>query len=732
MSEQALISGTVNRFLFQDVESGYVVFVLDIEDTNAVTVKGTLPPVQPGQEVELRGRWIMDPKYGRQFEALSCQGSLPSSVNGLKKFLGSGFIKGIGKAYADKLVSHFGTHVLTVIDKHPERLCEIAGIGPKRIQTIAEAWKTHKEIAEVMVFLNDKGISPALGARIYRHYKHNTIPIILQNPYRLAEEVWGVGFKTADAIAHKLGFASDAPQRITAGILFALLVANQQGHLYVEIQELKKNTHTLLDLPEDSNTASLLKRELHRLYDQGKIKLITQGDRHFLGTSRCYTAEQAVAGKLKALLQRPSPLRFSIDTIYRELHAPSSHESLVLHDNQVKGILTCLQKKVTVITGGPGTGKTTLIKKLLEKLERERIRYKLAAPTGRAAKRISESTGRSAATIHRLLEFDPLTMSFKHNEKAALALDFLVIDEASMIDIFLANALLKAVPLDAHVVFIGDSDQLPSVGAGNFLSDCIASNEIPFVRLSEVFRQAQDSLIIVNAHRTNRGEFPVSFLPDAKRDFLFIKESDPTSLPYHLKKIFFSELIKHKISSQDALVLSPMNKGSAGAHLLNQHLQNLLNPSATEELIFNGTCFRTGDRVMQIRNNYDKFIFNGDLGFIESISKEDRQVTVNFGERVLEYDFTELNELVLAYAVTIHKSQGSEYRAVIIPLFTQHFTLLQRNLIYTAITRARSLCIIIGEPKALAIALRNNKGTQRTTFLQKFLKESINSSHHEP
>jgi len=715
------LKGTINRFFFQDLEGGYVVFVLDLANNNTVTVKGTLPPLQAGQEVELMGNWVLDPKYGRQFNAQFCKSSFPTSITGLKNFLGSGLIKGIGKVYADKLVNKFGKHVLAIIEKEPEKLQEVEGIGAKRVQVISQAWQEHRDIAEIMVFLQEKHISPALATRIYKQYKHNTIPYMLQNPYRVAEEVWGIGFKTADEIAQKLGFDKECAQRITAGILFALHTANQQGHLYCTVTDLKKSVHTLLELSESEEVALRLKRELHTLYDQGKIKLVSHENEHYLATAAAYNAEKGITRCIKNLLEHQSQLTINIDAVYKKLYTQT--DSLCLNEQQIQGVLTTLQRKVTVITGGPGTGKTTLIKKLIHTLEQEKVRYKLAAPTGRAAKRITEGTGRNAATIHRLLEFEPITRSFKHNEHNALSLDFLIVDEASMIDVFLAHSLLKALPRHAHLLLIGDIDQLPSVGAGNFLNDCIASEVIACIRLTEVFRQAQDSLIIVNAHRANRGEFPTLFLPGARQDFVFIKDSDPAHLITHLKSIFFSTLSKHRIKQDDCVVLTPMNRGTAGTQTINHQLQALLNPQASEQLNFGGTCYKTGDRVMQIRNNYDKFVFNGDVGTVTEINTEDRSLSVNFGEKTVEYDTNELSELVLAYAITIHKSQGSEYPAVIIPLYVQHFTLLQRNLIYTAITRARTICIIIGESRALAMALHNNKSTQRVTFLRNFLKE---------
>ena len=575
-----------------------------------------------------------------------------------------------------------------------------------------------------MVFLQEKGITASYAARIYKHYRHESLAIVQENPYRLADEVWGIGFKTADEIAMKLGFQPQAPQRIAAGILYAISVASQQGHLYVELQDLKAKTRELLDFTPDMHD-DLLKQALHTLYNKDKIKLLTEDGVHYITLTSFYFSEQGVAHRITKLLTTPISFSFDIDELYKTLRAPNEGE-LYLNEDQQRGIMSCLQNKITIITGGPGTGKTTLIKKLLTLLDLERVNYKLAAPTGRAAKRIIEGTGRYAMTIHRLLEFDVSTMSFTHNEHHALKLDFLIIDEASMIDIFLAHAILKALPHNAHLVLIGDVDQLPSVGAGNFLQDLIASNKIACVRLTQIFRQAQNSLIVVNAHKINKGEFPVSFLPESRRDFKFIKEENAETIIEHLKSILSLELTKHGIGVDDAIVLTPMNKGAVGTHALNHALQKLLNSHPTHEQVsYAGTIYKRNDKVMQIRNNYDKQVYNGDIGSIEEVDIENRELKVNFGDhRIIGYEFEELSELVLAYAISIHKSQGSEYSAVIVPLFTQHFILLQRNLVYTALTRAKRLCIFIGQPRALAIALNNNKGTKRITFLQKFLTSS--------
>ena len=725
MEQHEEITGIVDRILFHNAENGFAVFILQIKQNNSTTVRGYLHNIQPGEQVSIIGAWVMHPKFGKQFEAQKCTAQLPTSTFGLKKYLGSGLIKGIGPTYAEKLVNYFGEQVLEIIDKHPQRLREVPGIGEKRIDMIATAWQEQKDVSHVMVFLQDKGISPAYATKIYKKYGQESIAIVSENPYRLAEDIWGVGFKIADQIAQNLGFEKNSLKRIKAGILFAISQSLNNGHLYVEIQKLKETTVTLLEIDENE-TASTIKNALHELYNSDKIKLISFKDVHYITLAQHYFAEKNIALKLQKLQEYPSNYHFNLDAIYSALRAPENQKQIKLNDDQQRGIMACLQNKVTVITGGPGTGKTTLIKTLLGVLDDHKLTYRLAAPTGRAAKRITEGTHRHAVTLHRLLEFDFTNMGFQRNESNALQLDFLIIDEASMIDVFLANAVVKATPLTAHIIFIGDVDQLPSVGAGNVLNDLIASGKITSVRLKEIFRQAQDSLIIVNAHRINQGEFPTTFLPDAKRDFLFIKEDLPENVPGHLKKIFSQTLQSYGIKPDDAMVLVPMNRGAVGTQKINYDLQSFLNTDLNgPQLMQAGTTFKRNDRVMQLRNNYDKNVFNGDIGYIKDINPEDRVITVCYDERDVEYESSELDELVLAYAISIHKSQGSEYLAAIIPIFMQHFTLLQRNLIYTAITRAKRLCIFIGQPRAIAMAIKNNKGTERTTFLQQYLTSDL-------
>lgn len=725
MMQLETINGTVERFLFQNLDNGFCIFILQTAVTKTVTVKGNLINIQVGQEVELKGTWIFNNKFGKQFQATYCISSLPKSLNGLKKYLGSGLIKGIGKVYAEKLVNHFQADILDIIENRPHKLNEISGIGQKRIEQITTAWKEQKEIANIMIFLQDKGVSATYATKIYKRYRQDSLNVLNSNPYKIADDIFGIGFKIADSIAQKLGFEPFCQPRICAGILYAISAISQQGHLYIELEKLKTNVCNLLELNLLEHEV-LIKDALQVLYSENKIVVVADEGENFITLNSFFYSEKGVARRIKHLLLKPSIFTFDLDGIYNSLKLTNAGE-ISLSEDQQRGIISCLTNKVTIITGGPGTGKTTLIKKLLSTLDAEKINYKLAAPTGRAAKRITESTGRYAVTIHRLLEFDVSIMQFTNNESNALKLDFLIIDEASMIDIFLAHAILKAMPENAHLVFIGDIDQLPSVGPGNLLSDLISSEIVPFVKLNQIFRQAQDSLIIVNAHRVNNKEFPTTNIENAKKDFIYKKEEDPELITGHLKQILFIELPKRGMSVQDAMVLTPMNRGIVGTYSLNHILQELLNPDKNlDQINYSGTIFKVNDKIMQIRNNYDKNVFNGDIGVINEIDLSSKQLFVNYGysqERLVEYDFDELDEIILAYAISIHKSQGSEYNAVIIPMFTQHYMMLQKNLLYTAITRAKKLCILLGQVKAIAMAVKNDKGNIRKTFLKKFLLE---------
>ncbi len=719
------LTGSVERVVFCNQENGFVIFKIQHRGNDIITAKGYIPTLKDGQDVILRGSWDFHPKFGKQFIVDNCTQQVPTSIIGLKKYLASGMIKGIGPVYAEKLVKKFGEKVLDIIEHTPEKLQLVEGIGPGRAKKITTAWQEQKEISHIMVFLQDKGISPVYAAKIYKTYGNDAINIILENPYKLAEDIWGVGFKTADQVAQNIGIAPQSVKRITAGILHVIAQNTNNGHLYCELESLKTAVYEVLELEKDK-ISSIIKTAFHDLYEREKIKLISKDSIHYITLSQFYFSEKNIAQKLETLLKYSSRCSFDIQKIYQELRTQTG--PIQLHEKQQEGIITALQKKVAVITGGPGTGKTTLIKKLITILDQNKVTYKLTAPTGRAAKRMTESTSKPATTIHRLLEFDPSTMRFTKNEQSALALDFLIIDEASMIDVFLANSILKSLPEHAHLILIGDIDQLPSVGAGNVLGDIIASKKIPCIRLQTIFRQSQDSMIIINAHRINNGDFPTTRIENAKRDFIFIKEDDPANVMHHITDIYKKALPRFKISTNNMMILSPMHRGAAGTQNINHYVQQLLNGDTNKPSIsFGGATYRIDDRIMQLRNNYDKKVFNGDTGIIQEINHEDKEISINFEGKLITYLLSELHEITLAYAISIHKSQGSEYQAVIVPVFTQHYMLLQRNLLYTAITRAKKLCIFIGQTRAIAMAITNNKGNERITFLTDYLTSNLSA-----
>jgi exodeoxyribonuclease V alpha subunit len=721
------VQGQIEKITYFNEENNYTVAKMRVQGREAlVTIVGTVFSVTPGEILKLKGRFSNHPRYGEQFMVTSYESVLPATVKGIERYLGSGMIKGIGPVMAKRLVSAFGAETLSVIDREPDRLGEVAGIGEKRIDMIRKAWEDQKEIRDVMIFLQGQGISPAYAVKIYRQYGRDSVQVVRDNPYRLAMDVFGIGFVTADRIAEKLGIPKDSPARIEAGILYVLQGLADDGHVYYPYGELARKCSGILEIEEKDIPASL-----SNLAAQNKIVI---GNHHALPDapvylSAFYVSETGIAGRMKEIISCPRQLKLvDVEEIAAEAQADPG---ITLSGRQSEAVKASVNSKVLVITGGPGTGKTTIINAIIRVYSKMRLKVLLTAPTGRAAKRITETTGREAKTIHRLLEYSPGGPSgdggFKRNETNLLEADLVVVDEVSMVDTLLMHHFLKALPVGATLVLVGDIDQLPSVGPGNVLKDSIDSSRFQVIRLNEIFRQSRRSMIIVNAHRINNGEMPLmAHSGEALRDFYFFTVEEPEKV---LEKVI--SLCKEGLVSRfgynpldDIQVLTPMHRGTVGVANLNVELQKALNPSK-EELSRGGRLFKAGDKVMQIRNNYDKDVYNGDIGRVAVIDREMQDLKVSYDGRLVSYDFSELDEVVLAYAISVHKSQGSEYPVVVMPVLTQHYMLLQRNLLYTGVTRGKKLVILIGTKKALAIAVRNNKLQERYTLLKERLKSEI-------
>jgi len=711
---QIELQGQLERITFRSEENHFTIAKIKIKgQKNLVTIVGNLLPVSPGEILKLTGTWDRHPKYGEQFRFTSCETVVPATIHGIERYLGSGLIKGIGPVMAKRLVEKFGTDTLEVIEKHTHRLTEVEGIGDKRIEMIKAAWQEQKEVRDVMLFLQSHDVSSAYAAKIYRQYGKDSVAVVKDNPYRLAADIFGIGFRTADTIAAKLGMPTDSPLRAEAGVLYVLQQLAGEGHVFYPQGELIEECLKILDIGPATVASAI------STLAEGK-RIAIEEDCIYL--AEFYMAEIGVAEHLIAV--NKAQRRFFMANRDAAIDAVQKDLRITLAQNQARAVRESLDAKIMVITGGPGTGKTTIIRVILRLHKSAGMRVLLAAPTGRAAKRMAEATGHEAKTIHRLLEFSPKNNGgFRKNGENPLEADLIVIDETSMVDTVLMYHLLKAVTKETSIIFVGDVDQLPSVGAGNVLRDIIDSGCVPCVRLNEIFRQSRESLIIVNAHRINNGELPVTQMSsEGFQDFYFIHQEDPEKVLETVLNLC-SEKVPKKFGFDplsDIQVLTPMHRGVVGTSNLNGELQKHLNSSA-DELVRGGKVFRTGDKVMQIRNNYDKDIYNGDIGRIRSIDREDQELAVDFDGKTVNYDFTELDEIMLAYAVSVHKSQGSEYPVVIMPVLTQHYLLLQRNLIYTAVTRGKKLVILIGTKKALAIAIRNNKPLQRYTNLRKRL-----------
>ncbi len=739
----------VERITYQNPENGYSVLKCRVKDySDLVPVIGNLLDANVGSVLLVEGNWKVDTKYGKQFVAENWEETLPATVYGMEKYLGSGLIKGVGPKFAKRIVQKFGVDTFTVIEDNIELLIEVEGIGNKRIQMIAESWLKQKEIKNIMLFLQEHQVSTSYAAKIFKQYGNDSIAVMKENPYKLADDIWGIGFKTADQIAMKLGFGKESFVRLRSGLMYTLSELSNDGHVYAGRQQLIDKAKELLEASDETvimTMDKMLKKE-ELILERNISKTDEEG-----GTVTpiylppFYYAEVGVASKLKKLADSPAG-----DKLYSRLmearqksgnnelsvdiESIQNKTGMSYDDIQAEAIRQAATAKVMVLTGGPGTGKTTTTHGIISAYKAYGLKILLAAPTGRAAKRMTEATGMEAKTIHRLLECKP-PEGYQKNEENPLDGDVLIIDECSMIDIILMNSLLKAIPSTMRLIMVGDIDQLPSVGAGNVLRDIIDSMSFPVIRLTRIFRQAQSSRIVMNAHRINEGKMP-DISNGRDTDFFFMENEDADVVAGEIVKLVQTNLPHYyHVESSQIQVLTPMQRGVVGATNLNLALQEALNP-ADEEIFMRGRgkvmmpkpclrrsgyCFRADDKVMQIKNNYDKEVFNGDIGIIESVNDSDRTLTVNFDDRSIEYDVTELDELVHAYATTIHKAQGSEYPIVVMPVLMNHYIMLQRNLIYTGITRAKKILVIVGTKKALSYAVRNVTVTKRNTLLKERL-----------
>ncbi len=717
----AELQGQIERITYTNEENGFTIAKVKVPGRqDLVCAVGNLMAPMPGEVIKMQGEWTNHPKFGEQFRIVFYKSMVPASVNGIQKYLGSGLIKGIGPVMAKRIVEKFGKDTLDVIEADLEKLSTVEGIGAKRIEMIKKAWADQKEIREVMIFLQSHGVSSGYATKIFKQYGNEAIKVVTENPYRLATDIFGIGFITADRIAEKLGFGKDSELRAQAGILYVLHELSDEGHVYYPYEPLIEKCEEILQTDREIIVKAIGTIALEKmivLEDLCDNLENTRENNKAVYLEKFHLSETNIARRLKTLINKPKSIREigadkAVQWVQEKL-------DITLADKQIEAVKRACRSKVMVLTGQPGTGKTTIINSILKIFKALGVDILLAAPTGRAAKRMSEATGYEAKTIHRLLEYSPKKAGFQKNDEYPLDCDLLIVDEFSMVDCVLMHHLLKAIPSHATFIMVGDVNQLPSVGAGNVLNDVISSGAVPVVELNEIFRQAQQSSIIVNAHKINAGIVP-SFKPAGGEldDFYFIQREQPEEV---LQVIV--ELLKDRIPNRfgfdpidDIQVLTPMHKGTVGAGNLNAELQNELNPSGDDVTRW-GRSFRVRDKVMQIKNNYDKEVFNGDIGRVTKVDQEAQELTISFDGREVDYDFADLDEVVLAYAVSVHKAQGSQYPVVVIPVHTQHYALLQRNLIYTGITRGRKLVVMVGTKRALSIAVKNNKTQKRYTRL---------------
>jgi exodeoxyribonuclease V alpha subunit len=730
------LQGTISRITYRHPDTHYTVAHIEIDGASAVTIVGVIFPVSEGEEIKVTGCWKTHPRYGLQFQVEHWEKIDPATIEGIEKYLGSGLIKGIGPNYAKRLASAFGLDTLRVLSEEPLRILEVDGIGEVRARRIMQAWQEQRGMQDVMVFLQGHGVGASMALRIYRVFGSETVARVRENPYALAQEVHGIGFLLADRIAARIGMNGDFPLRVYAGVLHVLREFAEQGHCFVPLVSLKRNAAAILGVEEDP-----VESAVEKLAAAGKLFLqeADDGEVKQVFLEELYHAERRVAAALGNLLATPPSLqkekmagpwndsrgtRGVIDLVSPELFEPST---LTLDEDQIRATRQALREKILVITGGPGTGKTTLLTALLTILRRAKVSFVLAAPTGRAAKRMAESTGEEAMTIHRLLEYNPREGGFQRGEDNPLQVDFVIVDEASMVDLLLMDHLLRAVDSHSHLILVGDVDQLPSVGPGSVLRDMIESGIIPTVVLRRIFRQNRQSLIVVNAHRILQGQNLVLGETNETRDFVFMPRESEDEILLTVKELVRRQIpqslqLESREVSQAIQVLTPMHRGLLGTVNLNREMQTLLNPVG-ETLERSGSLLRLGDKVMQLRNNYEKGVFNGDLGRIASIDRDEGSIKVDFYDKLVEYESDELDEINLAYATSVHKSQGSEYPIVVIPLHTSHYLLLHRSILYTAVTRGKKLVVLVGSRKALAMAIRNVRLEKRNTGLKQKLIE---------
>lgn len=740
------LTGSVERLTFYNPENGYSVVRLKPERAwvqgmgldGLITITGNLPELSPGEHLRLQGKWVNHPKHGLQFQVEICEQILPATVAGMRRYLGSGLVRGIGPRLAERIVVHFGERTLEVIEHQPELLLQVPDIGPKRASLIASAWEEQKQIKEIMLFLHSYGVSTNLATKIYKQYGDRALDIVRADPYQLARDIYGVGFKTADRIAQALGLPTDHPRRIEAGLIYALNQATDEGHVFMPQPELIESAAGLLEVAAESISPAIKRLEESQAVYVDHLPVLSrakgrESDKPEASAGRQIGEEGSMYGSPAVYLaqlyygergvaERLSVLAGAFPTRLSDLPPAFINLDSRLSEQQQAAIRTSLSQPLSVLTGGPGTGKTTALKALIEVLEAANKHCSLASPTGRAAKRLSQATGRPASTIHRLLGYSP-GEGFKYNLDNQLPADFVVVDEASMLDLYLAHHLLRALQPSAHLLLVGDVDQLPSVGAGDVLRDVIASGIAPVTRLSLIFRQAAHSQIITNAHRINQGQMPLFTAPGSidGGDFFLFPAETPEEAANWVEQVVCTR-IPQKFGYHpraDIQVLSPMYRGPVGVNMLNERLQARLNPpeAAKPEKRLFGQLFRAGDKVMQLLNNYEKDVFNGDIGTVFTLDPIEHNLVVEFEGRALTYDWSEVDQLVLAYAVSVHKSQGAEYPVVVLPLVTQHYMMLQRNLLYTAVTRAKRLCVLVGSRRAIGIAVRNDQVARRYTAL---------------